>query len=60
MERAINVKEIQAKFLIRQMVMGKVTYLECITSRTDLKEEIDRQLALEGLEHLKEPVTPQA
>lgn len=55
-QRAINAKEIQAKFLIRQMVMGKVTYQECITSRPDLKEEIDKQLAKEGLEHLKDVV----
>lgn len=39
-----------AKFLVRNIVLGKITYLEAITARPDLKEQIDAYIEQEGLD----------
>ena len=39
-----------AKFLVRNIVMGKVTYLEVIEARPELKEQIDAYIEQEHLE----------
>ena len=39
-----------AKFLVRNIVMDKVTYLEVIDARPELKEQIDAYIEQEGLE----------
>ena len=37
------------QFLVRNIVMGKVTYLEVIEARPELKEEIDAYIEQQGL-----------
>ena len=37
------------QFLVRNIVMGKVTYLEVVEARPDLKDEIDAYIKQEGL-----------
>jgi len=39
-----------AKFLVRNIVMGKVTYLEVIEAKPELKEQIDTYIEQQGLE----------
>ncbi len=39
-----------AKFLVRNIVMGKVTYLEVIEAKPELKEQIDAYIEQQGLE----------
>lgn len=39
-----------AKFLVRNIVMGKVTYLEVVEARPELKEQIDAYIEQEHLE----------
>ena len=38
-----------AEFLVRNIVMGKVTYLEVVNARPELKEQIDAYIEKEGL-----------
>lgn len=38
-----------AKFLVRNIVMGKVTYLEAIEARPELKEQMDAYIEQQGL-----------
>ena len=38
-----------AKFLVRNIIMGKVTYLEAIEAKAELKEEIDAYIEQQGL-----------
>lgn len=39
-----------AKFLVRNIVLGNVTYVEVITARPDLKEQIDAYIEQQGLD----------
>lgn len=39
-----------AKFLVRNIVMGKVTYLEVVEAKPELKAQIDAYIEQEGLE----------
>lgn len=39
-----------AKFLVRNIVLGKCTYLECINARPDLKEQMDTYIEQEHLD----------
>lgn len=39
----------KAKFLVRNIVPGKITYLEAIEARPELKEEIDAYIKQQGL-----------
>lgn len=45
---------VQVRYLVNQMVMGRLTYTEVVTARPDLKEGIDKYLADNNLEHLKD------
>lgn len=38
-----------AKFLVRNIVIGKVTYLEVIEAKPELKEQIDAYIEQQGL-----------
>lgn len=38
-----------AQFLVRNIVMGKVTYLEVIEAKPELKEQIDAYIEAQGL-----------
>lgn len=38
-----------AKFLVRNIVMGKVTYLEVIEAKPELKEQIDAYIEQQGI-----------
>lgn len=38
-----------AKFLVRNIVMGKVTYLEVVEAKPELKEQIDAYIEQQGL-----------
>lgn len=39
-----------AKFLVANIVLKKITYLEAVTARPELKDEIDAYIAEQGLE----------
>ena len=39
-----------AKFLVRNIVLGKVTYLEVIESKPELKEQIDYYIDQQNLD----------
>lgn len=45
---------VQVRYLVNQMVMGRLTYAEVVTARPDLKEGIDKYISDNNLEHLKE------
>ena len=38
-----------AKFLVRNMVIGKITYLEAVNAKPELKEQIDAYIEQQGL-----------
>ena len=38
-----------AKFLVRNIVLGKVTYQEVITAKPELKEQVDAYITQQGL-----------
>lgn len=37
-------------YLVNQILMGKLTYKEIITARTDLKDKIDEYISNKGLD----------
>lgn len=43
-----------ARFLVRNIVMGKVTYQEVIAAKPELKEQIDAYIEQQGLDVNKE------
>lgn len=38
-----------AKFLVRNIVMGKITYLEALDAKPELKEQIDAYIEQQGI-----------
>ena len=38
-----------AKFLVRNIVMGKVTYREVVEAKPELKEQVDAYIEQQGL-----------
>ena len=46
----MTVEQRLAKFLVTNIVLGKVTYLEVVTSRPDLKDAVDAYIEQQGIE----------
>ena len=46
----MNAQYIFAKFLVMNIVLGKITYLEAVTARPDLKDAIDAYIEQQGLD----------